>query len=1015
MKSVSELRRYHLVIMRIANVFNFFAYKRVLRIVRYLSVTASILFLFSSLNAQVCGTSGIDGPSLNINPINTYYPVAGNKTLNAGHGSIVLEAVPVADSYGNNYGDIGVRPGDLILIIQMQDALINYNNDNNYGSGSGTGGADALGGTGYTDIGFSGKFEYVIALNTLPITGGTLYFRGAGTNSGVVNTYVNAAATNTRGQRRFQIVRVPQYSNLTFASDITTVPYNGKAGGVIAFDVAGNMNFNGFKIDASEKGFRGGYGPVAVSANNTNSVYVTQSSSTTSVGKGEGIAGTPRYMFDGYKDFDSGDEGLPNGSYGKGAPANAGGGGNDHNAGGGGGGNGGYGGVGGLGWESYANPNTYPNGGRPGSLIPPDITRLIMGGGGGGGDANNATTGVKGGVGGGIILVNVEKITGNGLIVANGGIGMPGAFLKSPDGAGGGGAGGTVFVRSLANSAGANLLIQAHGGNGGNTLNDANDEHGPGGGGGGGMVYHSVPGAVITALVNFGSSGKTNNGTGIPHGSANGTTGKIISFLNDALPPYLKGGGQICYPALTTVLTEANPGIPGSRNPGTTAVYTLTISNSTTGGNAGGVQAELKLPAGFTLTSIIATVQGGTVGATNPPVTIIGDVHYIGSTNLAEAYNISPGGEVVFTINVAIANTVAEGLNHADAQSTYLDPTRTSVNPNRRVTAKIDAFPNSNTTHETGNTGDVEGVNYDGDLSTAYGEDVHINAKPIPDNLNLDAIECDDKAVGQLTAMDPDAAHTAATLTYTLEGTYDTTKGSLALNTDGTFIFLPLVRFFGTIDIKFRVTDPMGAYTIGRLTINQPKPLIAISSNINHVSVFGADDGSISAVASGGVGALTYSWLFPDGSVSTTSNINNLVPGNYTLTVTDINNCKYSETYLIREPPLITLIAAPSVCVGDDQAILSYTDPRVSPATYSIIWSNVAIALGFNNVLDTLLPPIINPATTANINVSLPNTAPVGTYTGFLMVKNAIGDSSNKIPFSIKITPYPVKAHIELN
>ena len=238
------------------------------------------------------------------------------------------------------------------------------------------------------------------------------------------------------------------------------------------------MDFNGFTIDASSKGFRGGYGIIANSGANINSVYVVPSADNRSVGKGEGIAGTPRYMWDGFNQVDNIAEGLPGGSYGKGAPANAGGGGNDHNAGGGGGGNGGPGGVGGDGVLSLGSGfGAYPNGGRPGSITytagSPDITRLIMGGGGGGGDANNALTGVKGGVGGGIILINVETITGTGTILANGGNGAAGVSGINPDGAGGGGAGGTVYVKVSNPDLAAVLTIEEKGGNGGNTQNDA--------------------------------------------------------------------------------------------------------------------------------------------------------------------------------------------------------------------------------------------------------------------------------------------------------------------------------------------------------------------------------------------------------------------------------------------------------------------------------------------------------------------------------------------------------------
>ena len=414
--------------------------------------TMLLAFFFTLLavetNAQVCGTSGLDGPQNAVPPVNTYFPLASNATLPAGSKSITLLPVPPDDpNFNLSYGVTPIKSGDLILIIQMQDAEINYNNSDKYGSGASNSGPDSKGGTGYTNLGNSGKFEYVVATSDVPLTGGVLTFRGAGAGNGCVNTYTNADGTTTRGQRRFQIVRVPQYSNLILTTNITTPPYNGSVGGIIAFDVAGTMQFNGFIVDASARGFRGGYGPRASSGANINSFYVGLSSSTLSVGKGEGVGGTPQFMWDGFNQVNNGIDGLPGGSYGKGAPANGGGGGNDHNAGGGGGGNGGSGGVGGRGWEGHSGTNTYPNGGRPGSNITAlDPAILVMGGGGGGGDANDALSGVTGGVGGGIVLINVEKIDGFGVIKSNGGNGAPGTFGSSPDGAGGGGAGGTIFV-----------------------------------------------------------------------------------------------------------------------------------------------------------------------------------------------------------------------------------------------------------------------------------------------------------------------------------------------------------------------------------------------------------------------------------------------------------------------------------------------------------------------------------------------------------------------------------------
>src|SRR5690606_4986873 len=99
--------------------------------------------------------------------------------------------------YGNSFGNIPIAIGDLLLIIQMQDAQINYNNSNRYGAGITNSGPDGLGGTGYTNLRTTGRFEYVVAASNVPLTGGTLTFRGAGAGGGSVFTYVNQAATGT--------------------------------------------------------------------------------------------------------------------------------------------------------------------------------------------------------------------------------------------------------------------------------------------------------------------------------------------------------------------------------------------------------------------------------------------------------------------------------------------------------------------------------------------------------------------------------------------------------------------------------------------------------------------------------------------------------------------------------------------------------------------------------------------------------------------------------------------------
>src|SRR5437764_12680768 len=97
--------------------------------------------------------------------------------------------------------------GDLILVIQMQDATINSTNTDSYGSG--VAGAPASGLTALN----AGLYEYVVAQSSVGLGGGTITIKGASGTNRLINSYSTAAATATQGQKTFQVVRVPQYSS----------------------------------------------------------------------------------------------------------------------------------------------------------------------------------------------------------------------------------------------------------------------------------------------------------------------------------------------------------------------------------------------------------------------------------------------------------------------------------------------------------------------------------------------------------------------------------------------------------------------------------------------------------------------------------------------------------------------------------------------------------------------------------------------------------------------------------
>ncbi|SDZ42706.1 hypothetical protein SAMN05444397_106312, partial [Flavobacterium aquidurense] len=892
---------------------------RKLNSVKLFFIVSALLLINSSLFAQICGTPGVDGPAAVSNSVNTYYPAGANITLNAGTTSVVLSGVPATDQYGNNFGTIPISAGDLILIIQMQDATIDYTNTTNYGSGTPNSGPDNSGGTGFSLLGNTGIFEYVIATNNVPLTGGNLTFKGTGTNNGVRNSFYNADASNNRGKRTFQIIRVPQYSNLTLTSNITTPPFNGIAGGVIAFNVSGTFNFAGYTIDGSARGFRGGYSPRAGSGVNNSTTYVGESSLTNISGKGEGIAGTPKYMWDGFNQVVNLVEGLPGGSSGRGAPANAGGGGNDHNTGGGGGGNGGFGGVGGAGWQGGGGDlfsNNLTGGGRPGFrsyLTSTPFPRLIMGGGGGAGDANDASTGVKGGVGGAIILINAGNVLGNGTIYANGGKGAPGTYSGSPDGAGGGGAGGTVLL-NVSNNSTANIRIEANGGAGGNTENDNNNEHGPGGGGGGGIISHNLSASVtITSSVLGGLAGKSNAGNGNNHGAQDGKVGYVSSFTVNDIPPNLQVNAN-CFPSLETkVKTLTTTSVCNSINEKVS--YEIKINN-TGAGNAAGVVLDFKFPIGMEFDSASATYSAD---ASGPSGALANSAAGTANNPVFGGFNIAKNGVVTITLVGKVAASMTAGPHSSNAQALYLDPTRTATHASRTITAYLDGYGSANKTYEGASQSNVPGANFNGTSTTA--DDITILALPSIPTTTTTQSSCS-TPTGTITVNTP---ANGTGISYTIRGSNPVTTP--VTNSTGVFSGLVPNSYVVTTNAQGCTSLPTSSITINSVTG---------APTANGVSICQGGTGTLT-VTSTCAGTIEWFTASSGGSaIYTGANFNPVLVANSGLSNTNTagtktyyvacsgSSCRAAVDFVIKEIPAITGSTPASRC-GEGTVTLGAT------------------------------------------------------------------------------------------
>ncbi len=666
---------------------------------------ASLLFCFalhsSPASALVCAVPGSSGPGSVTGIVNSYYPGRSNSVASSGSTSI---PVGTLDGRGSS---TAIAAGDLLLVIQIQDAAINSSNSSSYGG--------SAPGQGYTQINSAGAYEYVVASG--PVSGGAVPI-----TSSLINTYTQASANSLQGQRTYQVIRVPQYSSAIITGTVTAPPWNGSTGGIVAFDVAGNLNWNSQVINVNALGFRGGAAQQSqtngTGATLFNTDYVarvgTGTLGTAAIGsvpngaKGEGIAGTPIIVFvpttpnnnnvagsvinTGGTDGTSG--GYPGGSFGRGAPGNAGGGGtdgqpnnaNDENTGGAGGGNYGTGGTGGFGWIGLpAVPPGSQTGGLGGGSVPAAPSRLFMGGGGGAASTNNGTTsgfGIlsSGASGGGLVLVRTGTVTGSGTINANGGNGnitavppnTPGTGVAN-DASGGAGAGGSVLV-FVDNSGGATgTNINVNGGRGGNNApgTDNNCPHGPGGGGGGG--YAVLSGSPASISFNGGANGTTCSSptTTSDYGSTNSPGGFTLVNLGSAQIPGA-GASPICYPLITVTKSTITPNV----NQGGVITYTITASNQSGYGTATGLVISDTLPnnPNFTYAATPSVVLAG--GATRTAVVNPA----AGATTPAWGTFSIPGGgsvTITFTVNVAAAAPLATYQNPATV--TYNDPTATAA------------------------------------------------------------------------------------------------------------------------------------------------------------------------------------------------------------------------------------------------------------------------------------------------------------------------------------------------
>jgi uncharacterized repeat protein (TIGR01451 family) len=766
-----------------------------------IQILISVLCLQTTAFAQIIGLPGQDGVGGVLSGVvNTYY--AGLGSAPAGSSSI---AIGTRDPNG---AAAPIRAGNMLLVIQMQDAILDSSDSDLYGDG--IAGNPASGSSG----GSAGLYEFVIAASDATL--GTVSIQGLGAGNGLINSYSSSNPSPTEGQKRFQVIRVPQLSSAILSSSLTAAPWNGSTGGVLALDIAGTATMSG-TVDVSGKGFRGAGGRLlngAVGATGEAIEYRVPPATGTDNdgGKGEGIAGTPRYVLQNGNLLDLGIEGYPNGSAGFGAPGNAGGGGTNA-TGGGGGANGGRGGRGGDNWSptetTVSQRHLEPLGGFGGSSSNATSSRLYLGGGGGAG-ANRNLQGAHGGAGGGIVLIRAGRFAGSGTIRADGEAGTSLFLTGSAGNVGGGGAGGSVLLTSTVGNLNA-VAVTTRGGAGA-SVGGGTTIHAAGGGGGGGLVF-------LSSITNVFSDGGARGSSPAEFDTNNGGTGEILSThlpergLDGVLPvigvdpvrdvPGVPGGASVV-PVLSVSMTAA----PNVALAGDVVMYSLSVQNELGRAAASGLAlASDGLPTGFSLLGVERVEFTG--GATGPVAPVISGstnapIFGVAAGSITSSYFVPAGGKVTLVMRVQIAASVPNGIRQHPGSVTYLDPARSA--PEGTAVVRY------NSASSSADDVDVTAV----DVPVANNDTASTSTNTA---VTIDVIQNDSNPAGGVLQIDLDPT------TSRFEDRFEVLNGVFTLE-NLLVVFTPNPLVSGTAQLEYTIVNRLGVVS------NRAVVVVSISSTI---------------------------------------------------------------------------------------------------------------------------------------------------------------------------------------
>jgi gliding motility-associated-like protein len=231
------------------------------------------------------------------------------------------------------------------------------------------------------------------------------------------------------------------------------------------------------------------------------------------------------------------------------------------------------------------------------------------------------------------------------------------------------------------------------------------------------------------------------------------------------------------------------------------------------------------------------------------------------------------------------------------------------------------------------------------------------------------------------------------TLSATVSGGNVTWTGGIS---DG----VPFTPPAGTTTYTATVNDN-GCTNSASVTITVNELSLSID-NVQQPSCFGSDDGTATAIPSGGNDPFSFQWSPTGGS---TANGSGLSAGVYTVTVTDANGCSATETVTLTNPDAIVLSAASTASeCGEETGSASITATG-GAGNFSYNWSpNVSAGNTANDIAAGDYEVTVTDANgcseVINVTVEQLNSIDV-----FIIPDNAIIDFGQSVVLTVETDP----------